>query len=230
MDALAKQALKTMMDASRKCMEYPRTVIVYGSHAQGNARTNSDLDVLFIGTPNPGAVEYLTQELIRFSKKYGLDLDEEVPYSNKILCDWRELAFAATCRTFRNHSGRRTRLTPVDRRPQFLRSKTMRERLFINVLTQRTVSISDVEQLLLECQVSARRNIVRAAIDTLEADEIPVTEASIVDILIGVNGLSGKDHLGFEDDASTAAHLSRIARNELTVWVKAPAIKRKEAA
>ncbi|HYQ69891.1 nucleotidyltransferase domain-containing protein [Actinophytocola sp.] len=211
-ESMSDRALDHMVSAARRLVKAPRAVVIYGSHAVGTAGPRSDVDVLVVGEGGADSVDGLAEALVEFSTRNGIALDAEVPYANKILCGWEELELAATCHVFAGGAHARRVFTPVDRRPEFLASPLMRQRLFLNVLTQPTVSWTEDRPRLRAIQANARTNLVGTAEETLMATGGTVTLDSMVAIMIGADGVSGKDYLGYLPDQHTRRHLGAMVR------------------
>lgn len=181
----------------------PRAVVLYGSFGRMRQKTASDMDVLFIGEYSTSAVRRLTDVIIAYSRDHGLTLDEEVPYTNKVLVDWQELEHAASCAVFSGSP----RLIPIRRHPDFLASKYMRARLLVTgVLAQRTVTWSEDVTQLEALRTRAHAGLASAAVDDLRALEVDTDDDAVVEYLMG-QGISSGDWLGFESDPATVRHV-----------------------
>ncbi|MFD4407634.1 hypothetical protein ACFWPH_33195 [Nocardia sp. NPDC058499] len=197
----------------------PRAVVIYGSFGRMRQKTASDMDVLFVGEYDTAAVQRLTDAIIAYSRERGLVLDEEVPYTNKVLVDWEELEQAASCAVFSGSP----RLIPIRRHPDFLSSRYMRARLFVTgVLAQRTLTWSEDVARLEALRARAQAGLVLAALDDLRALDVEIDEDTVVEYLIG-QGISSADWLGFEPDPATLRHMQAFVERTLHTHLLATA-------
>lgn len=189
----------------------PRAVVIYGSFGRMRQKKASDMDVLFIGEYSTAAERRLTDVIIAYSRDQGLTLDEEVPYTNKVLVDWEELEQTGTCAVFSGSP----RLIPIRRHPDFLASKYMRARLFVTgVLAQRTLTWSEDVARLEALRARAQAGLVLAAVDDLRALDVDPDEDTVVEYLMG-QGISSDDWLGFEPDPATLLHVQAFVERTL---------------
>ena len=79
-------------------------ILVYGSIIYGIE--TSDLDVAFITLDfNQNDFEKIKNATIQFQKEYGMPLDEEVPYSNKLIYRQSEVEDMLTYSPFKKING-----------------------------------------------------------------------------------------------------------------------------
>ncbi|RMI32686.1 hypothetical protein [Nocardia stercoris] len=207
------EALRAMRQAALDVLpaNSPRAVVLYGSYGRMRQKAPSDMDVLFIGERSAAAVRQLTDAIIGYSRDHGLALDEEVPYTNKVLVDWDELEQASTCTVFSGSP----RLIPVRRHPDFLGSKYMRARLFVTgVLAQRTLTWSEDVIRLEGLRARAQAGLVLAAVEDLRAFEVDLEPDTVIEYLLG-QGISSDNWLGFEPDPATVRHVQSFVERTL---------------
>ena len=87
-------------------------------------------------------VEYMSEEIknltIEFQKQHKMNLDEEVPYSSKLIYTDADVEYMLRNTPFKNINGV-YRITPIEKTAEFLSSKEMKYRLLLNILTTRSL-------------------------------------------------------------------------------------------
>lgn len=121
-------------------------ILLYGSTVYG--KVSSDLDISFIvkkfDSKDYEKIKYLT---IEFQKQHKMNLDEEVPYSSKLVYTDSDVEYMLRNTPFKKVNGV-YRISPIEKTPQFLSSKEMKYRLLLNILTTRSLTLQgDTEKI-----------------------------------------------------------------------------------
>lgn len=116
------------------------SIIIYGSNIYNE--NNSDLDVCLITIENtPELQENIISETLKFHLKYNLKVDEEIPYSNKLIYTVDEIESALNNPPF-FYNGRVV-INDIIKTKEFLSSKEMKQRLLLNILTTDHLTIGE---------------------------------------------------------------------------------------
>lgn len=177
---------------------------VYGSLAYGAEREDSDLD-LFIATRTPTDSDRcsLAQMVIDLHQKHGLMLDIEVPYENKLVVSFEDLAHMMSLDAFPMHEGRRT-VPRVERTEAFLGSHEVRWRLLLNALTTPNLFLCGDKALYDKYRLAAEASVRRLAHELSPNNPLS-------GLLYGPAGEEGEEYLGYKRErAQVMEHLVRI--------------------
>ena len=119
-------------------------ILLYGSTVYG--KISSDLDISFIvkkfDQKEYQAIETLTKN---FQEEHDMNIDEEVPYSSKLVYTDEDVADMLKNSPFKKVNGV-YRITPVEKSEKFLSSKEMKYRLLLNLLTTRSLMLKGNER------------------------------------------------------------------------------------
>lgn len=114
-------------------------VLLYGSTVYG--KVSSDLDISFIVKKfDEKDYEKIKNLTIEFQKQHKMNLDEEVPYSSKLVYTDSDVEYMLKNTPFKKINGV-YRISPIEKTPQFLSSKEMKYRLLLNILTTRSLTL-----------------------------------------------------------------------------------------
>ena len=115
------------------CQHY-LTIIVYGSSC--TKITSHDLDICIISDSefNNAEISRLIELIKSFSQEHGFEIDEEIPYINKLLYTTTEVETYFFKNTFITPSGNYD-IPDTHKSATFLSSEEMKKRLLLNILT-----------------------------------------------------------------------------------------------
>lgn len=121
-------------------------ILLYGSTVYGIV--SSDLDIAFVVKKfNKYDYQRIKQLTIEFQKKHNMSLDEEVPYSSKLLYTEDDIEIMLKNTPFKKENGI-YRITPITKTKKFLSSKEMKYRLLLNILTTRSLLLQgDIQKI-----------------------------------------------------------------------------------
>lgn len=168
------------------------SIIIYGSNIYNE--NSSDLDVCLIAHENTTELqERIISETMKFHLKYNLRIDEEIPYSNKLIYTINEIESILSNPPFL-HNGRVV-INDIVKTKEFLSSKEMKGRLLLNILTTdhftigRDISIYENKALTI---------IVNAIVDYFNLDYN--CEEKILDCMYKniYTGAEGEMYLGYK--------------------------------
>ena len=138
---------------------YVKSIVIYGSNIYGV--TASDLDVCLI-TDNISKElkEKLINLTIKFHNDNQLMLDDEVPFSNKLVYTKRDINKVFNDSPF--YKNGKTIINKIQKNKKFLSSCEMKKRLFINILTTDHITIGCSTE---EYEKQAFKMIIKVVID-----------------------------------------------------------------
>ena len=179
---------------------------VYGSFPALRQTSRSDID-LFVAVPSFN--EALLNEIVSFIKtlhtREGLAQDDEVPFENKLLVSYDDVAAAVALEPFL--VGTELQVQPVKKSKSFLSSTHIRWRLLFNALTTPHDYIAGDRMRYLVYRMTAEKNLLRLA-SVLSNPQSGVGVDQLVDALIGdSHGNSGEWFLGYKDYDTIRAYL-----------------------
>jgi len=172
--------------------------LAYGSHAHSGSPTDSDLDLLYVGTRlSQKQRGQLTATVLALHREHGLHLDTEVAHEGKLHASLTEVADALALRGFTVDKNGRLRIAPVVVEPWFLNSATFKLRLILNALTTAHVFLGGAVGLYRRHCAAADRAVALLALSLLD-DTRPFTVADAATALVtGPDGAAGEDFLGY---------------------------------
>ncbi|MFJ4030180.1 hypothetical protein ACIPWF_22845 [Paenarthrobacter sp. NPDC089989] len=110
--------------------------LVYGSHAASKADANSDLDLLFVCPSEFGGEwDSLVNDVKQLHSDFGLVVDEEVSYENKLIASFYEVEAAIALDGFSRDRFNRPIASAVSAESEYLNSFRFKLRLILNSLT-----------------------------------------------------------------------------------------------
>ena len=170
--------------------------LAYGSHATATHQPTSDLDLLYTGrhpldTPQLAA---LTDHVIALHHRYGLHLDEEVPYAVKLYATAGQVDQAADLAGFQSCRGAPP---PTVRETWFLSTDAFRLRLIFNVLTSPHVFLGGNITAYRRQVRRAERSAAVLAQSLTTQDRPPTPGEAWAALWAAPDGRAGKDYLGY---------------------------------
>lgn len=200
--------LKLAFDTHFEARQY--FAVAYGSSAYGAAHAKSDLDI-FIATESPNQHDraVLTDLIIEAHTSHNLGLDDEVPYENKLVVSFDDVAQAIALTPFPSTENGRF-VPPVVKSEEFLSSHPVRLRLLLNALTTPHLLIGGDEAIYAEFKAGAENAIVTLGTE-LSNSSSPSNEDILQVLLVGSRGESGEEYLGYKRDrAQIMDYLSEL--------------------
>lgn len=171
-------------------------LIAYGSNIYDNPMT--DLDILFITDfePDSSTSERYIRAVEDFHRLQNLPIDNEIAFQTKLIVSKKELQKLLKESPFMDKDT--YRVNPVIEKSEFLNSKEMRTRLFINVLTTEHVLICGDERCFQPLKNQAWQVILDLVTKGygVELNDIE----KILDVLYTDpnTGASGEEYLGYK--------------------------------
>jgi len=187
---------------SEKCFA-PRNhfVCVYGSYMSGHHTEKSDMDMFIaIETRDEEDFKKVRDFLVDLHIRYGLNLDDEVPYENKILVSYTDIQRAIALDSFIKN-GERYRVPLVKKDKGFLSSLEIRWRLILNALTSPHECIYGNKELYTMFKNGAEESIVRLARGIIRNSR-PTPRELLRVLMFGANGEEGEMYLGYKKEHS----------------------------
>lgn len=172
-------------------------VCVYGSYASGHHTETSDMDVFIALEDNNAAdLEKAKDFLIDLHERYGLCLDDEVPYENKLVVSYEDVRRAVELRPFLK-DGTRYVVPAVKKEKDFLASPEVRWRLILNALTSPHERVYGNEEVYEVFKTEAEGSVVRLA-RGLTRSENPTRRELLEALLSGDHEEEGEMYLGYK--------------------------------
>lgn len=189
-------------------------VCIYGSYVSGHYTEVSDMD-MFIAVKDHEVKDFekVRDFLIDLHIRYGLNLDDEVPYENKLMVSYEDIQHAVALRPFIK-KGARYYVPPIEKKKGFLESKEIRWRLVLNALTSPHECVCGNKKIHTVFKSDAEKSITRLAHGLVEANE-PTADEVLEALISGANGEEGEMYLGYkkERDSVTKYLQELILRN-----------------
>lgn len=149
-------------------------ILLYGSTVYG--KVSSDLDISFIVKKfNVKEYERIRDLTIKFQKQHNMNLDEEVPYSSKLVYSNSDVEYMLKNTPFKKINGI-YRITPIEKTREFLSSKEMKYRLLLNILTTRSLLLQGDKQRIDSYKQRAWDVLVKVIISYNELSEIDLDD------------------------------------------------------
>ncbi len=129
MNNICNEYCKLIMEKFSNDVE---SIIIYGSNIY--RENSSDLDVCIIVKKNNKKLQQkIISETLKFHCKNDLKIDDEIPYSNKLIYTTDEIVDVLKNPPFVKNS--QIVIHDIEKTKKFLSSKEMRQRLLLNILT-----------------------------------------------------------------------------------------------
>ena len=145
-------------------------ILLYGSAVYG--KISSDLDISFIVKKfDSKDYEKIKDLTIEFQKQHKMSLDEEVPYSSKLIYTDTDVEYMLRNTPFKKINGI-YRITPIEKTTEFLSSKEMKYRLLLNILTTRSKLLQGDSQKIDTYKQKAWDLLIRVIISYNQLSEI----------------------------------------------------------
>lgn len=147
------------------------TVIIYGSNIYNGS--SSDLDVCIILTKKDEEIEKcIIKDTVEFHRNWNLRIDEEIPYTNKLIYTYEEVIETINNNPFLKDG--KYRIEDIIKTKEFLCSKQMKQRLLINILTTDHLIFGKFKDELLNLQNKAWDIVIDTIINYFKIDDLSV--------------------------------------------------------
>lgn len=172
-------------------------LIIYGSWAFGLNNKNSDVDIVAVCSKyNKKQLQKVIFFVIDLHKKYGLELDEEVPYEKKLLVTEKFVEKAILGNGFKK-TKKKIIIQPVVKTKNFLSSDEIAMRLFLNAITTKNIFCAGNKKYFKRIREEALKNSVRIFYSAWNIEK--ASTDYFVDNLISRKGKSGQWYVGFDN-------------------------------
>jgi hypothetical protein len=170
-------------------------VMIYGSYAYKLVKPSSDLDIVFF--TNSYSKER-RDRIIAFIKqlhiRYGMELDNEIPYENKSLISYEFLLKA--CQGDGIIKDGQWDIPEIEKNKQYLSSKELLLRFFMGVMMNPNILVAGNTTIYNAYRDMATRNLIRAVIYLNK--RFHVSSVSLAkDFCVSTRGEFGDYYLGF---------------------------------
>ena len=192
-------------------------VCVYGSYASGHHTEKSDMDMFIaIEAHDEEDFKRVRDFLIDLHIRYGLSLDDEVPYENKILVSYEDVQHAIALDSFIKN-GERYQVPLVKKDQGFLASLEIRWRLILNALTSPHEYLYGNKESYTTFKTSAEKSIVRLARGLIRNGE-STPKGLLTVLMVGASGEDGEMYLGYKKErGAVIEYLENIIKRHYSV-------------
>lgn len=181
--------------------------VLYGSRAYGTEHARSDLDIVTLCAEwSASQLEDLIRCVQQIHADFGLPLDNEVPFENKLLATWADVSDAISGKGFQADDGSLV-LRPIEKRSDILTSNWLRLRLLLNALTGKVMVLAGDSESVHEIQIRARVGWFTLLPRLLSFSEFTIED--FVGRLICSENREGEEHLGFKDNPIVREYLKK---------------------
>jgi predicted nucleotidyltransferase len=189
-------------------------ICIYGSFATNDENKDSDLDIIFaLNDYTKNDFSIIKSFIIEIHKEFNLKIDEEVPYENKLLGLYDDIKSAINLEPFLKMGLKSKYIVPLIKGDvKFLKSKEVRLRLFLNILTSPHIFVCGNKSKYEMFRKKAEQAIVKLARE-LTGKNCPNNNDIIDTLLTGQYGESGQAHLGYKiDRKEVVAYLEELVK------------------
>ena len=182
--------------------------LIYGSCALAVENPTSDVDVIFVvlDEEERDAISVTAErELLLLHSRYGLTVDTEVPFANKLVVTKANCASATTLGGFPGSAGVRLGhlcIGPLEKSPAYLASLPMRLRLILNILTTPNIFVAGNAGYYQELLTDGYAGLARLAL-CLAGEKQPSVNNLVSALLKGSTAPfpEGEFFLGYRSDS-----------------------------
>ena len=147
-------------------------ILMYGSTVYG--MVSHDLDISFIVRSfNQEEYEKIRERTIEFQTSHNMELDQEVPYSSKLVYTDSDVEFMLKNTPFQRVNGIYV-ISPIEKTPEFLSSKEIKYRLLLNILTTSSILLQWEKAKIEEYKKKAWDLLVQVIISYNQLSEIDI--------------------------------------------------------
>jgi len=173
-------------------------ILLYGSTVYGVV--SSDLDIsMIVKDYSPDDYERIKEKTIRFQREHNMDLDEEVPFSSKLIYRTDDVRDMIENTPFKKVNGI-YRITPVEKNSTFLSSKEMKYRLLLNILTTRSLLLRGDSQEINDYRQQAWDTLTRVILSYNSISEMDIDRFLSLLSRDEKNNLEGEMFLGYKSN------------------------------
>lgn len=195
--SLVQDTLATI-DNFRAQQAGPNFAIIYGSYASGTSSRFSDIDIMFLCKKKPANINPFVNFVTELHSYFSHEIDEEVPFSNKLVVSYEEACTATTLKQF-SVAGNEVTIPPIEKETEFLRSKDIRYRLIFNALTSPNIFIGGDAETYRQVRTKSSQALALLA-TSLCRKKVFSAKDLITSLLYGKNGEEGELYLGYKNN------------------------------
>lgn len=198
---------------------------VYGSVITQKNRLDSDID-FFVSSEQFESADRISLAgfAVSFHRELGFDIDEEVPYTNKVSIPYAELFSSAKLGGLAIENGR-IKVPHVVKNDEFLSSREIRLRLVFNALTV-PHQISEQQSAYAYAKIKAEESLFYLAVDLADQRGLdPMkTDNLIASLLNDGQGNEGEMYLGYKLYEPVVQHLEQILKRQMARYTTSSAL------
>lgn len=194
-------------------------IIVYGSSAYGKKK--SDLDVAFVLKQyNKKMYDLIEKYTIQFQIDRDMQIDQEVPYSNKLVYTFDELNNILNYSVFPFYHGKYI-INPILINDKYFKSNEMKKRLMLNILTTYSVLINGNRTEFENYRMKAWKNIVVVVSSYYDLEVINIDDFIKSLYLDKTTNTYGEDFLGYkESNPKLYCHIKKYLYSVINIMCR----------
>lgn len=198
---------------------------VYGSTVYEPGHTTSDVDLFLASDASehhqPGFVDAMSGFIRQMHNQYGLEVDDEVPFDNKLVYYHADVSRATSLECFEADECNQVVVPPVEKSREFLHGKAIKLRLALNALTSPHLFIGQNNNRYDRHRQAAEIAITATGL-SLCGSKV-VTEDNIKEALTCNDlGQTGEYHLGYKAECPVVSeHLGIVVSNSVRLFERA---------
>jgi len=170
--------------------------LVYGSAAYGVSC--NDLDIcMIVDDYSLDELQDFKKLVIDFHANNALQLDDEVPYDNKLIYTNAECEEMLHNSPFVFKDGM-YKISPIVKKTEFLGSKEMKHRLLLNILTTRSILIAGDNDVIVKYRKAAWELLVKVIINYSKLNAFDLSEIHENLMKDKYRGVEGELFLGYK--------------------------------
>jgi len=170
-------------------------IIFYGSNIYN--LSSSDLDIcIILENIDDVRINDFIKYTIEFQKENNLKIDEEIPFTNKLIYTWNEIQEMFLFSPFVQNG--KYIINDIEKTKKFLSSREMKYRLLLNILTTDHKVLFDEKNLVKGYELRAWDIILDAIINYFKIED--VSEENILTHLYEnqITQANGENYLGYK--------------------------------
>lgn len=176
--------------------EYDPIVIYYGSNIYNESSSDLDLCLIFKKELNKNIQQELIEKTKEFQKNNHLKIDEEIPFTNKLVYTIEEIEDIFINSPFVENG--KYKLDDIVKSKEFLSSSIMKKRLMLNILTTDHKVLNDRHKIIKQYERKSWHEILlmlKNVFDTNLSDIDQVLDNMYIN---PITHYGGEMHLGYK--------------------------------
>lgn len=173
-------------------------VCIYGSIATNDQKEDSDLDIFFASSSfTKKDFTIIHAFILHIHKKYNLLIDEEVPYSNKLLLTYDDILKSSKLFVFHKPINNSYYVPKIQNTYKYLSSPETKQRLILNIFTTPNIFVAGNRVVYKKFKTGLEKALIELAKNL--SNEKNITKEEIYKVLTrNKDGERDQAHLGYK--------------------------------